>query len=53
MDALRAFLADFEAGRRSDRYVDAALPVLPFTDDAFDLALSSHFLFLYSVSVRP
>ena len=49
MDALRAFLADFEVGRRSGRYVDAALPVLPFADDAFDLALSSHFLFLYSV----
>ena len=49
MDALRAFLADFKAGRRSGRYVDAALPVLPFADDAFDLALSSHFLFLYSI----
>lgn len=48
MAALRGFLADFEAGRRSGRYVDAALPVLPFADDAFDLALSSHFLFLYS-----
>ena len=48
MDALRAFLADFKAGRRSGRYVDAALPVLPFADDTFELALSSHFLFLYS-----
>ena len=49
MQALRGFLADYEAGRRSGRYVDAALPVLPFVDAAFDLALSSHFLFLYSV----
>ena len=49
MAALRAFLADFESGRRSGRYVEAALPVLPFADDAFDLAVSSHFLFLYSV----
>jgi SAM-dependent methyltransferase len=49
MGALRAFLADFETGRRSGRYVDAALPELPFADDAFELALSSHFLFLYSV----
>lgn len=48
MAALHGFLADFEAGRRSGRYVEAALPVLPFADDAFDLALSSHFLFLYS-----
>ena len=48
MAALRTFLEDFEAGRRSGRYVDAALPVLPFADDAFEIALSSHFLFLYS-----
>ena len=48
MDALRAFVADFEAGRRSGRYVEAALPVLPFADDTFELALSSHFLFLFS-----
>ena len=48
MAALRGFLADYDAGRLAGRYVDAALPVLPFADDAFDLALSSHFLFLYS-----
>jgi len=29
------------------RYVAAALPKLPFADNSFDLALSSHFLFLY------
>ena len=46
--ALRGFLADYEAGRRARRYVDAALPVLPFADAAFELALSSHFLFRYS-----
>jgi hypothetical protein len=28
--------------------VAEALPSLPFPDNAFDLALSSHFLFLYS-----
>ena len=49
MQAMRTFLADYDAGRRSGRYVGAELPVLPFADDAFDLALSSHFLFLYSV----
>ena len=48
MQALHGFLADYEYGRRSGRYVEAALPVLPFADAAFDLALSSHFLFLYS-----
>lgn len=49
MAALRGFLADFEAGRGAGRYVDAALPVLPFADDTFEIALSSHFLFLYRV----
>ncbi len=48
MQALHGFLADYEEGRRSGRYVEAALPVLPFADAAFELALSSHFLFLYS-----
>jgi hypothetical protein len=46
--AMDAFLADYESGRQRQRYVDAALPDLPFPDDAFDLALCSHFLFLYS-----
>jgi SAM-dependent methyltransferase len=46
--AMDAFLTDYEAGRSQGRYVAAALPTLPFTDDTFDLALCSHFLFLYS-----
>jgi SAM-dependent methyltransferase len=45
-EALELFLADFERHRGS-RYVEAALPDLPFVDNAYDLALSSHFLFLY------
>jgi SAM-dependent methyltransferase len=45
-DALEMFLPDYER-RRSRRYVPASLPALPFGDGAFDLALSSHFLFLY------
>ena len=48
MGAMRRFLADFPRGKGEGRYVDAALPDLPFDDNAFDLALSSHFLFLYS-----
>ena len=48
MGAMRRFLADFPQGKREGRYVDASLPDLPFDDNAFDLALSSHFLFLYS-----
>jgi len=51
MAAMRTFLADYEAGSRDGRYVDAELPSLPFADGAFDLALCSHFLFLYSAHV--
>ena len=48
MRAMRVFLADHDAGKAAGRYVDASLPALPFGDDAFELALCSHFLFLYS-----
>lgn len=43
--AARRFLADYD--RHPDRYVEAALPELPFEDDAFDLTCSANFLFLY------
>ena len=46
--AMQAFLADYNAGKRAGRYVAAALPDLPFAAGAFDLALCSHFLFLYT-----
>jgi hypothetical protein len=48
MKAMQAFLADFDAGLQQGRYVPAELPNLPFFDGTFDLALCSHFLFLYS-----
>lgn len=48
MEAMETFLADFEAGKREGRYLPHALPVLPFADAQFDLALCSHFLFLYT-----
>lgn len=48
MAAMEAFLADYEAGGRQGRYVEGELPSLPFADQQFDLALCSHFLFLYS-----
>lgn len=51
MAAMTTFLADYETGRRDGRYVDAELPSLPFDDGAFDLAVSSHFLFLYSAQL--
>lgn len=46
--AMRVFLDDFEAGHEEGRYIVGELPRLEFEDDAFDLSLSSHFLFLYS-----
>lgn len=46
--ALTTFLADYEEGRSQGRYQLAALPTLPFDNKKFDLALCSHFLFLYS-----
>lgn len=48
MSAMRAFLDDYPAGKGEGRYVEAQLPVLPFADRSFDLALCSHLLFLYS-----
>jgi hypothetical protein len=48
LSAMQRFLDDFPAGRREGRYVNAELPTLPFADQSFDLALSSHFLFLYT-----
>lgn len=51
MAAMRDFLADYDRGRREGRYVDAALPSLPFGDGEFDVALCSHLLFLYSAQL--
>ena len=44
--AMERFLSDYRQGE--PRYVDASLPTLPFADGEFDLALCSHFLFLYT-----
>ncbi len=48
MTAMNDFLSDYAVGLHDGRYVEASLPVLPFDDDQFDIALCSHFLFLYS-----
>ena len=44
--SMEDFLAHYQLG--SPGYVSASLPDLPFDDGEFDLALCSHFLFLYS-----
>ena len=46
--AMDRFLADYDIGRQRGRYRIATLPDLPFRDGEFELALCSHFLFLYS-----
>jgi hypothetical protein len=46
--AMETFLADYDAGRVAGRYLDASLPRVDVADDAFDLALCAHFLFLYA-----
>jgi len=48
IEAMMEFLMDYEDGKEEGRYVEAELPNLPFADNSFDLALSSHLLFLYS-----
>jgi len=48
MSAMETFLSDYEVGKNEGRYVAGELPILPFETGAFDIALSSHFLFLYS-----
>lgn len=48
MTAMNRFLDDFETGRQQRRYIAGELPLLPFRDGEFDLALCSHFLFLYT-----
>lgn len=53
MAAMRLFLEDFDEGRKAGRYLDAELPALPFPQAHFDLALCSHFLFLYSDHLTP
>ncbi|GAB0492145.1 hypothetical protein MMPV_003405 [Pyropia vietnamensis] len=49
--AMAAFAADFDAGRRAGRYIPGSLPSLPLPTDSTELALVSHFLFLYSREV--
>lgn len=50
MSAMRSFLSDFEKGKQDGRYICHELPNrLIYTDDSFDIGLSSHFLLMYTV----
>jgi hypothetical protein len=46
--AIQTFIADYDLGKRQGRYQIDQLPSLQFPDHSFDLAVCSHFLFLYS-----
>jgi SAM-dependent methyltransferase len=48
MEAMEEFLSDYQIGLKEGRYIEASLPVLPFHDREFEIALCSHLLFLYS-----
>lgn len=48
MGAMARFLDDFAGDPGRERYRPQSLPALDFADGAFDLALCSHCLFLYS-----
>ena len=48
---MERFLLDYEAGRAAGRYQSQAVPTLAFTDQHFSLALSSHFLLLYTAQL--
>ena len=49
MSAMKMFLEDYEQGKKEGRYICHELPDrLPFSDDSFDIGLSSHFLLMYT-----
>jgi hypothetical protein len=49
IQAIEVFCQDFDSGKLTGKYAVGQLPQLEFLDKQFDLALCSHFLFLYSV----
>jgi len=51
MSAMEKFLSDYEKGKEEGRYIEASLPAVNFQENQFELALCSHYLFLYSEHV--
>jgi len=48
VNVLNQFIVDYDVGKKAGRYHIGELPQLDFGYSQFDLALCSHFLFLYS-----
>lgn len=51
LSAMEKFMIDYEIGKSENRYIEGTLPKLDFHDQQFELALCSHYLFLYSEQV--
>lgn len=47
LQSMARFLSDFGPGKTEGRYICGELPNVPFTNNAFDLVICSHLLFLY------
>lgn len=45
---INKFIGDYDSGKQEGRYQIGELPSLNFKDNEYDIALCSHFLFLYS-----
>ncbi|WP_315788095.1 SAM-dependent methyltransferase [Fischerella sp. JS2] len=48
VQAINKFISDYDQGKQEKRYLIGELPKLNFPDKEYDIALCSHFLFLYS-----
>ncbi len=48
VQAINEFISDYDRGKQEGRYQIGELPRLNFKDKEYDIALCSHFLFLYS-----
>ncbi|WP_026733366.1 hypothetical protein [Fischerella sp. PCC 9605] len=48
VQAIKEFISDYDRGKQEGRYQIGELPRLNFKDKEYDIALCSHFLFLYS-----
>jgi hypothetical protein len=51
MSAMEKFVEDYVLGKKQGRYIEGSLPQLGFNDYQFELALCSHYLFLYSEQI--
>ncbi len=45
---IQEFLADYDSGKKTNRYIFGELPNFAYNNQEFDIALCSHLLFLYS-----